>query len=40
MEQLVIIFSSFHLPEAVAKLEGEPFQTWQLIAGKNKVWQR
>lgn len=37
MEHLVIFFSPFHLPEAVVKLEGEPLQNWQLIAGRNKA---
>ena len=27
----------FLLPEALVKLEGEPFQTWQLIAGRNEA---
>lgn len=34
---LCFFFSPFLLPEAVIKLEGEPFQTWQLIAGRNKA---
>lgn len=36
MEHLATFFSTFLLPEAFMKLEGEPFETWQLIAGRNK----